>query len=94
MEVFEFSDPAAPDDGEFYRITGSENLNIPGIDVPILQTHELAIRVSDFHVEHVISFINPDPEIGLEGTRKAFAVYDRNVPDRIEIPAEILPPES
>ncbi|MCH7906342.1 MAG: hypothetical protein IIB26_02830 [Chloroflexi bacterium] len=92
MEIFEFSDPSAPDDGEFYRITGSENIRVPGIDAPIVQTHELAIRVSDFHVEYVISFINRDPDIGIEGTRRAFVVYDRNVPDRIEIPATVLPP--
>lgn len=91
MEIFEFSDPSAPDDGEFYRITGSENINVPGIDAPILQTHELAIRVSDFHVEHVISFINQNLDIGIEGTRRAFVVFDRNVPDPIEIPANVLP---
>lgn len=94
MEIFEFSDPSAPDDGELYRITGSENIIFPGIDTPIVQTHELAIRVADFHVEVVISFINPNPDIGLEGTRRAFVVYDRNLPGRIEIPATVLPPES
>jgi len=86
MDIFEFSDPSNPDDGEFYRITGSENLNLPGIEVTIVQTHELVIRISDFHIESVVSFINPDPEIGLEGTRRAFVVYDRNVPEQIVIP--------
>lgn len=92
MERFEFSDPSAPDDGEFYRITGSETIKFPEIDTRIVQTHELAIRISDFHIEYVISFINPNPDIGLEGTRRAFVVYDRNVPDRIEIPDTILSP--
>jgi hypothetical protein len=52
----------------------------------IVQTHELVIRSADFHVESVVSFINPNPEIGLEGTRRAFVVYDRNVPEQIVIP--------
>jgi hypothetical protein len=86
MDVFEFSDPLNPDDGEFYRITGAENLDFPGIGATIVQTHELVIRISDFHIESVVSFINPDPEIGLEGTRRAFVVFDRNVPEQIVIP--------
>ncbi len=91
MDIFEFTDPDVPDDGEFYRITGAENLDLEGIDKPIVQTHELVIRVADFHIESVVSFINRDPEIGLEGTRRAFVVSDRNVPERIVIP-EIAPP--
>lgn len=86
MDVFEFSNPASPDDGEVYRIAGAENIGIEGLSTPIVQTHELVIRVSDFHVESVVSFINPDPEIGLEGTRRVFIVYDRNVPEPIVIP--------
>lgn len=86
MDIFEFSDPSNPDDGEFYRITGAENLDFAGIDTMIVQTHELVIRSADFHVESVVSFINPNPEIGLEGTRRAFVVYDRNVPEQIVIP--------
>lgn len=93
METFQFSDPLAPDDGELYKITGSESIKVEGIGVPIVQVHEVAIRVSDFHVEFVISVIEPDPEIGIEGTRRAFAVYDRNVPDLIEIPATVVLPE-
>ena len=86
MDIFEFSDPLNPDDGEFYRITGAENLDLTGIDTTIVQTHELVVRISDFHIESVVSFINPNPEIGLEGTRRAFVVYDRNVPEQIVIP--------
>jgi hypothetical protein len=86
MDIFEFSDPLNPDDGEFYRITGAENLDLPGIETTIVQTHELVIRISDFHIESVVSFINPNPEIGLEGTRRAFVVYDRNGPEQIVIP--------
>ena len=86
MDIFQFSDPLNPDDGEFYRITGAENLDLPGVETTIVQTHELVIRISDFHIESVVSFINPNPEIGLEGTRRAFVVYDRNVPEQIVIP--------
>lgn len=91
MDIFEFSDPSTPDDGEFYRITGAENLDLEGIERPIVQTHELTIRISDFHIESVVSFINPDPEIGLEGTRRAFVVYDRNVPEPIVLPEVVAP---
>lgn len=91
MDIFEFSDPSVPDDGEFYNITGAENIEIPGVDVEIVQTHELKIRVSDFHVDTVVSFINPNPEIGLEGTRKVFNVFDRNGPEPILLPEVILP---
>jgi len=91
MDIFEFSDPLAPDDGEFYNITGAENIEIEGVDVQIVQTHELRIRVSDFHVDTVVSFINPNPEIGLEGTRRVFKVFDRNGPEPILLPEVILP---
>ena len=92
MDVFEYSDPSNPDDGEFYRITGAENLDLTGIDTTIVQTHELVIRISDFHIESVVSFINPNPEIGLEGTRRAFVVYDRNIPEQIVIPEVVSDP--
>jgi len=39
----------------------------------------------------VVSFINPDQEIGLGGTRRAFVVYDRNVPEPIVLPEVVLP---
>ena len=91
MEIFEFSDPEDPDNGEFYRITGAQNVSVPGLEGGVVQTHELAIRLSDFHVESVVSFINPDQEIGLGGTRRAFVVYDRNVPEPIVLPEVVLP---
>jgi hypothetical protein len=94
MDVFEYSDPLNPDDGEVYRITGAENLDLTGIETTIVQTHELVIRTSDFHIESVVSFINPNPEIGLEGTRRAFVVYDRNIPERIVIPEVVSDPEA
>ena len=94
METFEFSDPAEPDDGDLYRITGSERIQLAGVSDPIIQVHQIAVRVSDFHVEYVISAISPDPDIGLEGTRRAFVVFDRNQPGPIEIPATVLPPGS
>ncbi|MCX8251312.1 MAG: hypothetical protein OTJ98_05585 [Dehalococcoidia bacterium] len=92
MDVFEYSDPLNPDDGEVYRITGAEKLDIPGIATNIVQTHELVIRISDFHIESVVSFINPNPEIGLEGTWRTFVVYDRNMPEQIVIPEVVIDP--
>ena len=92
MDVFEYSDPLNPDDGEVYRITGAETLDFTGIGTTIVQTHELVIRISDFHIESVISFINPNPEIGLEGTRRVFVVYDRNIPEQIVIPEVVSDP--
>ena len=92
MDVFEYSDPLNPDDGEVYRITGAEKLDLTGIATNIVQTHELVIRISDFHIESVISFINPNPEIGLEGTRRVFVVYDRNIPEQIVIPEVVSDP--
>jgi len=86
MDVFDYSDPLNPDDGKVYRITGAEKLDVTGIKTTIVQTHELVIRISDFHIEKVVSFINPNPEIGLEGTQRVFVVYDRNVPEQIVIP--------
>ena len=92
MDVFEYSDPLNPDDGEVYRITGAETLDFTGIGTTIVQTHELVLRISDFHIESVVSFINPNPEIGLEGTRRVFVVYDRNIPEQIVIPEVVSDP--
>ena len=94
MDEFEFSDPSAPDDGEFYRITGMEQILIEGFDVPLAQMHELVIRVADFHVETVTSSIKPDARIGHGGTQRRVIIFDRNVPDQIVLPEIVLSPQN